>query len=229
MKICAFVVSLCAQAPFYSSIKQPIDGSTGTARLSPHLNPLTFKTHAANDLMLKLKPAGAALLSLISPTIKPENARSEGYREGAVSAAVEFGSINITDLVGALSMGQVYCAEHFIKDVDTVRNLRESILKLQSAGRFRPSGLSNKAKEASQQHFGTDDRMVSAVTAEDIESNPTLSQIVDEMNSLRVQLGATCANRPSLGRRDLNHELYYSLSLTGTPYTVHSCVMKCSK
>jgi hypothetical protein len=141
---------------------------------------------------------------------------------------VQFGSINITDLVDALSMGQVYCVEQFI-DAASVRQLRESVLGLQqSTDRFKPSGLSNKAKgTASQQNFDANDRMVSAVTANDIDSNPTLSQIVNAMNGLRVQLGATCVNRPSMGRRDLNHELYYSLSLKGM-YLLHRCILYCS-
>lgn len=196
-------------------------------KLSVDLNPMSFRNQVANDVMLKLKPvAGATLLPLIFSAIKPEKARSEGNNNSnnnsrgtagvAFPAVVQFGSINITDLVGALSMGQVYCAEQFI-DAATVRQLRDSVLGLQqSTDRFKPSGLSNKAKgAASQQNFGANDRMVSAVTANDIDTNPTLSQIVNEMNSLRAQLGATCVNRPSMWRRDLNHELYYSLSLKG--------------
>lgn len=228
---------LVSHCPCDLAIKPGIDSSTpglisglsswarGTFRLSVDLNPLSFRSHAAHDVMLKLKPvAGAALLPLIFSTIKPESARSEGNnnndrsgKAGVVAspAVVQFGSINITDLVGSLSTGQVYCAEQFI-DAATVRQLRDSVLGLQqSTVRFIPSGLSNKAKDASQQNFDANDRMVSAVTANDIDSNPILSQIVNEMNGLRAQLGATCANRPSMGRHDLNHELYYSLSLKG--------------
>lgn len=242
-QVSAALVMLIFHCPCDMAIKPGVDSSTpgpisglfswarDTVRLSLDLNPLSFRNHAAHDLMVKLKTvAGAASLPLIFSA--PEIARSEGNSnwrgtvDVASPAGVQFGSINITDLVDALSMGQVYCAENFI-DAATVRQLRDSVLGLQqSTNRFKPSGLSNKAKgTASQQNFDANDRMVSAVTANDIDSNPTLSQIVNAMNGLRVQLGATCVNRPSMVRRDLNHELYYSLSLKGR-YLLHRwCVL----
>lgn len=241
-QVSAALVVLVSHCPCDMAIKPGVDSSTpgpisglfswarDTVRLSVDLNPLSFRNHAAHDLMLKLKTVAASLPLIFSPA---EIARSEGNSNGrgtegvASPTVVQFGSINITDLVDALSMGQVYCVEQFI-DAATVRQLRDSVLGLQqSTNRFKPSGLSNKAKgTASQQNFDANDRMVSAVTTNDIDSNPTLSQIVNAMNGLRVQLGATCVNRPSMGRRDLNHELYYSLSLKGR-YLLHRwCVLQ---
>lgn len=168
-------------------------------------NPLSIRQRILSTSSSVIKS-----LSILPLVLTSFTTRSESKEDIIIDG------IRLKDLKRIVNSGRVFVQDDFLSPSELIL-LRNDIRVAETLGSFKPSGLSNFA--LSDQKFDSKkDRSVTPVLGKSYTSS-ALKSVKERIDNLREKLSYTL-DRPTM-RGDLAHEIYYSMSPSGSCLKLH--------
>jgi len=120
-------------------------------------------------------------------------------------------NIPINILKDKITRGKVFQMLNFLTN-DEVNELRKEIDIIDQQGKFKYSGLTNRAN--TKQDFDKKDRQISPIVLNDYNIDSKLNKVGTMLLELRKEL-SIILNRPTLADNNNEHEVYFSKSSMG--------------
>jgi len=126
-------------------------------------------------------------------------------------------NIPVNELYDKITKGRVFSFNDFLTETE-INDLRKEIESLDNDGKFKYSGLTNRAN--TKQDFGKNDRQIYPIAFDDGINQKVLNKFGKLLRRLRHDLSVVL-DRPSLNSDDCEHESYFSKSSKGASLPLH--------